>query len=90
MAKRARLGFKLPTDWKAEAVTPRMTKGCELCGVAPVSLRLVHTVQGYPFPSSSSYCAKCAEGIMRKEEEQRHSDSIKRIDDFTRFLKAGT
>ena len=90
MAKKARLGFKLPANWKAEAVTPRMSKGCEKCGAAPDSIRLVHVTQGFPFTTTSSYCPECALTIMSTELEEFYAENTKRIKAFSTFLEGKT
>ena len=64
MAKRVRM--QLPPGWKAEAITPRMKKACKGCGDVPSgALRLVETVDSYPYPTSEAYCVPCA--IARME-----------------------
>ncbi len=63
MAKRARMS--LPPGWKAEVVTPRMKKACKACGEVPNGdLRLVRTVDSYPYPTSEVYCPACAIATM--------------------------
>lgn len=65
--KRTRSVIKLPPGWKAEALTPRMKKPCDTCGAAPKIVRIVHTIDGYPFPTTQCLCATCALGAMNTE-----------------------
>ena len=65
MALKGRIKLKLPSGWAAQKTTPRMSTGCKSCGASPGKVRIVHTVESYPFPTTATYCVPCAHTTMK-------------------------
>ena len=76
MALKGKIKIKLPTGWAAQRTTERMTKGCHACGVPPGAVRMVHSVESYPYPTQQTYCIGCAYGVIKDnlKEQMRLAD----------------